>query len=355
QKRGNDGVDANAPPKVLRKDYADSRTTQSIIRGKSLASIRLETGSTFPVPTPQETPTDVSDPDLLSFANLQLIPKQDVVQSSKEAVIAGNPESKNTSFTSMVGSPESICQPEWGVTNGCHLNTLKACQDLVDHIASLAQGARQDQRIQARENEIKNLEALSKAETDMKKAKEAKNAELVKELENLHAQFTDLQVSNDQLSQQVSTLQAQVTGEEKLKSAFKEFKKYEDDRVEKCYAEMDARLDALSIDFDEELYPHMLTVISGRSWVIRHGLRLAVMKCGESIELRQIPVYLEVRDLKDPWSFKEEILLEDAIAANVSRAKKKKKCRVVCHTHGVGSVHHARSDDVPMSVPTISP
>nr|GFC68703.1 hypothetical protein [Tanacetum cinerariifolium] len=51
--------------------------------------------------------------------------------------------------------------------------------------------------------------------------------------------------------------------------------------------EIDARLDALSIDFDEELYLHMLTAIAGRRWVIGHGLRLVVMNCGESTELRQ--------------------------------------------------------------------
>nr|GFC85664.1 transposase (putative), gypsy type [Tanacetum cinerariifolium] len=145
-----------------------------------------------------------------------------------------------------------------------------------------------DQRIQARENEIKNLEALLEAEIDMKKATEAKKAKLVKELEKLRAMFSDLQVSNDRLSQQVSTLQAQVTGEEKLKASFEEFKKYEDDRVEKRCAEMDARQDALSIDFDEELYPHMFTAIAGRRWVIGNGLRLAVMKCDESTELRQV-------------------------------------------------------------------
>ncbi|GJT03015.1 hypothetical protein Tco_0824184 [Tanacetum coccineum] len=48
-----------------------------------------------------------------------------------------------------------------------------------------------------------------------------------------------------------------------------------------------ARLDVLSIDFDEELYPHMLTAIAGRRWVIGHGLRLDVLKCAESQELRQ--------------------------------------------------------------------
>nr|GEW28852.1 hypothetical protein [Tanacetum cinerariifolium] len=87
---------------------------------------------------------------------------------------------------------------------------------------------------------------------------------------------------------QQSTLQAQVTGEEKFKAAFEKFKQYEDDRVEKHCAEIDARLDALSIDFDEELYPHMLTAIACRIWVIVHGLRLTVMKCDESTKLRQV-------------------------------------------------------------------
>nr|GEY74909.1 hypothetical protein [Tanacetum cinerariifolium] len=69
----------------------------------------------------------------------------------------------------------------------------------------------------------------------------------------------------------------------------------------------------------------------------------------------KILVYPEVRDPKDPWAFKEEILLADAIATNVSRVEKKKKCRVVCRTHGVGFAHYARFDGVPVSVPTVAP
>ncbi|GKG21967.1 hypothetical protein Tco_0384562, partial [Tanacetum coccineum] len=68
----------------------------------------------------------------------------------------------------------------------------------------------------------------------------------------------------------------------------------------------------------------------------------------------KIIVYPKVRDLKDPWSIKEEILLEDAIAANISHAKKKKKCRVVCRTHNVGSGHHARSEGILVSMPTVA-
>nr|GEU63004.1 hypothetical protein [Tanacetum cinerariifolium] len=299
RKRGNDGVDTNAPPKVLRRCHVDSRPTQSTHGGESLAAMRLRMGSTRPVPASRGAPLDVSDPDPLSFADSQSRPTADVAQSSKGAAAAGDPKSENTSFTSMVGSPESIYRPEWGVTNGCLLDAPEACQDLVDHIAppgfeqkakllkkSVAQVARRDKRIQARENETKNLETLLETETDMKKAAEGKSAELSKELENLRALFFDLQVSNNCLSQQVSALQAQI-GEEKLKAAFEEFKQYEENRVEQRCAEIDARLDALSIDFDEELYPHMLTMIAGRRWVIGYGLRLAVMKYGESTKLRQ--------------------------------------------------------------------
>ncbi|GKF91875.1 gypsy type transposase, partial [Tanacetum coccineum] len=69
----------------------------------------------------------------------------------------------------------------------------------------------------------------------------------------------------------------------------------------------------------------------------------------------KIPIYPEVRDPEDPWAVKEEVPLEDAIAANISRAKKKTKCRLVCRTHRIGSAHHARSDGIPVSVPTVVP
>ncbi|GKC42969.1 hypothetical protein Tco_1060691 [Tanacetum coccineum] len=399
---------AGVAPKIDLGEEVAAMGPCSTARGKSLASVGLETGSTFLVPAPQEILANGSNPNQLSYAN---------PQSLRGGAIVGDLESENTSFTSMAGSPGNIYQPWWGVTNNYCLDTLEACQDLVYHLAlpgyfselrhlpnddflgqyninlarqvamgshlwlrfeqeakllkkSVTQVARRDKRIQARENEIKNLEALLEAEADMKKSAEAKNAELVKELESLYAQFTDLQVNNDRLSQQV---------------------------VEKRCVEMDARLDALSIDFDEELYPHMLTAIAGRRWVIGHGLRLAVMKCVESAKLRQafadmvsagitkgmseglkhgvehrkasldleleslkdapidIHVYPEVREPKNPWSFKEEILLEDVMAANLSCAEKKKKCQVVCHTHRVGSAHHARADGVPVSVPTVAP
>nr|GEY89151.1 hypothetical protein [Tanacetum cinerariifolium] len=443
RKIGRDGTDVNAPPKSLRRDHVDPRP----------------------------------DPDSLSVADPPSRHPADVAQSSQGTAAAGDPESKNTSSPVEVGSPESIYWPEWGVVNGSLLDTPEACQDLLYHVTppgyfsklchlhndeflrrynvnlawqvamgsqlclrfeqeakllrkSVAQVARRDKRIQARELEIKNLEALLEAEANTKKATEDRSVELSQELENMHAQFLDLQVSNERLSQQVATLQQQVSGEEKLKAAFEEFKRQQDERVEqRC-----------------------------RRWVIGRGLRLVVMKCGESLELRQafadavsagiakglseglrhglehgqaqlslesieaydpeaeakfvaalqalkdlkyplvdqleslkdtpmdvimdalylesdtgddapqdirdlrpsssqltILVYPEVRDPQNPWACKEEIVLVDAIAANISRSEKKKKCRILCRTHGVGSTHHARFDGAPVSAPTVDP
>ncbi|GJT35326.1 hypothetical protein Tco_0925745 [Tanacetum coccineum] len=404
-------------------------------------STRLDTGSTLSAPTLQETPADVSDPDPLLYAKPQSIHEREIVQSFRGATVAGDPDSKkSTSFTSFTSAA--------GVAMGSQLR-LRFEQEVRLLKRATEKGLC---------NQTKKLEALLEAEVDMKKAAEAKNVKLAEELESLRAKFLDLQVNNTQLSQQVSSLQAQITGEERIKAAFKEFKRYEDDKVEQWCVEMDARLNKLSIDFDEELYPHMLTAIAGRRWLIGHGLCLAILKCAESPEIRhvfadvvfaglangmseglqygiehgkagrdledveaydpkannkfvkalqdlkdlkypivdqlerlkdspidlimaylhlesdtgedapqwicdlrpsssqlKIPIYPGVCDPKDPWAVKEEISLEDAIAANISRAEKKKKCRVVCCTHGVGSSHHYKSNGVVVSVLTAAP
>nr|GEV34459.1 retrovirus-related Pol polyprotein from transposon TNT 1-94 [Tanacetum cinerariifolium] len=185
-----------------------------------------------------------------------------ISRSSQGVAVAGDQESENVSSLAEVGSPGSV----YGVS---------------------PMVARQDQRIQARESEIKNLEALLEIEAGIKKDAEEKSVGLSQELERMRAQFLKLQVSNESLSQQVDALQQHVSGVETLKVAFEDYKRQQDQMVEQRCAEMDARLDALSIDFDEELYPYMLTAIAGRRWVIGHGLHLAMMKCAESLKMRQ--------------------------------------------------------------------
>nr|GEY15752.1 hypothetical protein [Tanacetum cinerariifolium]GEY17011.1 hypothetical protein [Tanacetum cinerariifolium] len=437
RKRGRDGTDANDPP-IHCEGIMLILGPQGALMGER-ASLPYNWAWHLPLPCLkmhlQASVTRIHY--FLLILRLALLPMWPSIAA------AGDPESEDASSPAEVGSPEGVYRPEWGVTNGSLLDTPEACQDLYNvnlawQVAMgsqlrlrfeqeakllkkfVAQVARRDKRIQAGSWK-KNLGALLETEADMKKAAEDKK---------------------------------QVSGEEKLKAAFEEFKPYEDDRVERRCAE----LDALSINFDEELYPYMLTAIACRRWVIGHGLRLAVMKCGKSLDMRQvfadvvsagitkgmseglrhrvehgqaqrnvesieaydpeaeakfvaalqalkdlkyplldqleglkdvpidvimadlylesdtgedapqcirdlypsssqltILVYPKVRDPRNPWACKEEIVLADAIAANVSRAEKKKKCRIVCHTHGVGSTHHARSDGIPVSAPTVVP
>ncbi|GJV09146.1 hypothetical protein Tco_1346802 [Tanacetum coccineum] len=153
RKRVNKEVEENVPPKVLRKDHVSS-PAHSTRGGKSLAAIGLDAGSTFSTPDAQDdftTVKSVSDPDPLSYLIQQPFPEQDIAQSSKGTAIEihpqhvadtevnvqlsmGSPDSgKSTSIPSVEGSPSGIYQLVWGVTNSCRLDTLEACQDLVDH------------------------------------------------------------------------------------------------------------------------------------------------------------------------------------------------------------------------------
>ncbi|GJR42169.1 hypothetical protein Tco_1310272 [Tanacetum coccineum] len=106
RKRVNDGADANAPPKVLRKDFDVSRPAPSTFRGKSFASTGLEAGFTLSAPASQGTHVVTIDPDPLSFTEPQPAPTRDIAESSKGATVVGDPDSeKSSSFISFAGSP----------------------------------------------------------------------------------------------------------------------------------------------------------------------------------------------------------------------------------------------------------
>nr|GEU61757.1 hypothetical protein [Tanacetum cinerariifolium] len=404
--KGQKETEANVPPKVLRKDHAAFLPAQGTLGGEFPVLVGLDTGSTVFIIATHDAPTSVIDSDPLSYAKPQPHHERDIAQESgvrKIVLLSLRGRVARGYLSAGVGRNQKLPP---GYPKGMSRHGGDG------FIA---------------EAKIKNLETLLEAEVDMKKAAEARNAKLAKELESLRVQFADLKVNNTQLSQHVYDLQAQVTSEEKIKSAFEEFKIYEDDKVEQRCAKMDARLDKLSMDFDEERYPHMLTAIArcrlakgmseGLKQDIEHGragrdladikaydpeadskyvkalhdlkdlkyplvdqlkkLRDApidvimaslylesyyeedatqwIRELHPSSSHLKIPVYPEVHDPKDLWSFKEEILLEDDIATNISRAKKKKKCQVVCRTHGVSFAHHARSDGVSVSVPTVTP
>nr|GFC03304.1 hypothetical protein [Tanacetum cinerariifolium] len=218
------------------------------VGGKSLAAMQLCLASNIFVY--EGVPADVSDPDPLAFTDAPSPHRVDVIRSSQGVAAAGDPGSENVSSPTEVGSPGSYnINLARKVAMGSQLH-LRFEQEAKLLRKSVAQVARREQRIHAQESEIKSLEALLETEADMKRAAEEKSAGLSQKLERMRAQFSELQVSNERLSQQVDALQQQVTGEETLKAAFEDYKRQQDHMVEQRCAEMDARLDAMSIDFD---------------------------------------------------------------------------------------------------------
>nr|GEZ15530.1 hypothetical protein [Tanacetum cinerariifolium] len=159
--KGKEETEANAPPKVLRKDHAAFRPVQGTPEGESPAPIGLDTGSVVFMTTTQDAPTSMSDPDPLSYAKPQPRHERDIAQSSGRA--------------------------------GAEIPTRNVATTKVRSLFSVrsSDGFLAEAKVQTRD---KNLETLLEAEVDMKKAAEARNAKLVKELESLclRQSFADL-------------------------------------------------------------------------------------------------------------------------------------------------------------------
>nr|GEU54196.1 hypothetical protein [Tanacetum cinerariifolium] len=279
---------------------------------KSLTAIELGMGSNHPVPASHGAPVDVSDPNLLSFAEPQSCPSADVTQSSNGAAMARDPKSENISFTFM-----------------------------------------------AKENEIKNLETLLDAESDMKKVAEGRSTELSKELENIRALFLDLQEIGHGLRLAVMKCEEST----KLRPAFADIVSVgiakgvsEGRKNEVKHRKANLSLEAIEA-YDPEAEAKYITAFHALK-----DLKYPIVDQLGSLKDVSMDVIMASLHLKSdtgddapqPLGLHEEILLANAIAANVSRAKKKKKSRVVCRTYGVSSVHHARSDGVPVSMPTVA-
>ncbi|GKB82027.1 hypothetical protein Tco_0948922, partial [Tanacetum coccineum] len=81
-----------------------------------------------------------------------------------------------------------------------------------------------------------------------------------------------------------SDLRDEVSGYERLKEQIKEFHDARINIVNDKVAKLDADLLKMALHLEEKLYPHLLTTISGRRWLLTHGLKLAVIKCLNSQE-----------------------------------------------------------------------
>jgi hypothetical protein len=69
----------------------------------------------------------------------------------------------------------------------------------------------------------------------------------------------------------------------------------------------------------------------------------------------QIPVFVQPRDILNPFAIEKEVPLKEVLERHAERAAKKKGIKGKATLCGVGAAHIPRSDGVAVSVATVSP
>ncbi|GJV07427.1 hypothetical protein Tco_1345083 [Tanacetum coccineum] len=236
---------------------------------------------------------------------------------------------------------QNVYVPNWNVINNDRLASPVTCRNLLDHVTHPAYWAtlhnqhdamfldvvnvnsaqhvcmiselrlRYEHEILIRENfkkkftdsvvviQQRNVDIVDlNVRLEKSKAEAAEVIELRKRVSDLEAtvavkvgELANLRTEKVGLVEKVSALESerdglknQVVGERKMREEFALQRDAAEQHFEECASELDARIADVRRDMDNDLYPHMLTAIAGRRWVIGHGLRLAVYKCARSVE-----------------------------------------------------------------------
>nr|GEW46037.1 hypothetical protein [Tanacetum cinerariifolium] len=334
-KRGHDGTDANAPPKSLRRDHADLRPSGSSRGGKSLAAMQLCLASNVFVS--EGVPADVCDPDPLAFADAPSSRPADVAhQNGVSPMVAySTPLKPARTWWTMLLS--------W-VRAGGQAATKIRCSGGSPGPKDPSPGVR-NKKPGGTAGDIGRYEEGCRREECWVEPRIGKNACPVLGTSGCrwvigHGMRLAMMKCAESLEMRQAFADVVSVGVAKVLQSLKDLKYPMLDQLEGLKnAHMDVIMAALYLKSDTG---------GGDAPQFIRDLR-------PSSSQLAILMYPEVRDPRNPWAYKEEIKLSDAIETNISRAEKKKKCRIVCRTHGIGSAPHARSDCVPVSVPTMVP
>ncbi|GJW88587.1 hypothetical protein Tco_0163927 [Tanacetum coccineum] len=111
------------------------------------------------------------------------------------------------------------------------------------------------------------------------------------ELEDVDVTVASFKFHNDGLVNQVHVLEATCSGlhewlsrYENLTERLEEFQDAQLKVINDKVVKLDADLAKMACHLEEKFYPHLLTTISGRRWLLNHGLKLVLVKCLHSSE-----------------------------------------------------------------------
>ncbi|GJW90394.1 gypsy type transposase [Tanacetum coccineum] len=140
------------------------------------------------------------------------------------------------------------------------------------------------------------IDALKQKNVALEKEKDALDGKVTefqssvvdkeRELKDLNVTVSSFKSQNDDLVDQVYALEAtcsglrdQVSNYELLKEQIEAFQDAQMKILNDKVAKLDADLLEMALHLEEKFYPHLLTTISGRRWLLTRGLKLVVVKC----------------------------------------------------------------------------
>nr|GEV06381.1 hypothetical protein [Tanacetum cinerariifolium] len=125
--------------------------------------------------------------------------------------------------------------------------------------------------------EASNFETMEKSLRDETNALRECNVILEKELNTLDVKVTKLETSVMSKEQKVTVYE----------NCLEQLEKFQDDRmkiVNDKFDKMYTDFVELALHLEEKFYPHLLTTIFGRRWLLTQGMELAIIKCLNSPE-----------------------------------------------------------------------
>nr|GEW05066.1 hypothetical protein [Tanacetum cinerariifolium] len=255
---------------------------------------------------------------------------------------------------------QKVYVPQWNVTNGSCLDDGDVCREMVDEFApseffAFVRGMEHEQLFtefnvgaarqmslstEANDEEIRSL----KAQLVLKEAEAAKAIRLRVEASNFEAVEKSLQsevaalkernnlleIEKNRLDVKVANLAASVKVRQQevadLDAVVTSVKLQNDNLVDQDdrmrdmndkFDKLDTDLVEMALHLEERFYPHLLTTIFGRRWLLTHGLELAIAKCLNSTEyLSTLGVAIELKSNKDVSidTIMNLLRLEDSLA-----------------------------------------
>ncbi|GJY74047.1 hypothetical protein Tco_0478478 [Tanacetum coccineum] len=121
--------------------------------------------------------------------------------------------------------------------------------------------------------EASKFKVVEKSLRDEVKVLKEKNATLEQERTDLGVKVVDLATSVKVREKEVANLDAQVT-----------FTKSKSDNLADRFDKLCTDFVEMALHLEEKLYPHLLTTISERQWLLTHDMELAIAKCLNSTE-----------------------------------------------------------------------